>query len=353
VWSGAAIQWRLSWGVSTLLAALCAASLTHAQEGDARARQAAAEAYDQGTSAYVAKDFEKAAQWFETANRLSPAAPALIQGARAHFKAGNLPRAATLALQLTRAYGSEPAALDVGNGLLDEISHKLLRVDVSCEGCTLDVGGTLQEFASFFLPPNEAHTVTASFETGERSSEVSGSAGETKTLSFEAPPQTPTVVGPSDRDPTTPDEPPPDDGTEPRDISKKPLPPIVTYIGAGVTVALLAVSIASTVDVFARADKYEEAADVANRACMGGAANCRTLHDSAEKMLVDGEPYETRTTVLWIVTGAVGAATGIIALTLTDWSDDEDDDSGRARLRIEPALDPVHGSAGLRLGAQF
>jgi hypothetical protein len=334
---------------------LCGTSPARAQEGDARARQAAAEAYDQGTAAYVAKDFEKAAQWFETANRLSPAAPALIQGARAHFKAGNLPRAATLALQLTSAYGSEPAALEVGNGLLDEIARKLLRVDVSCEGCTLDVDGTLQEFPSFFLPPGETHTVTASFETGERITEVSGAAGETKSLSFSAPAPPPAVNDPSERDPSEPDDPMPADGSEPRDVSKKPLPPLVTFIGAGVTVALLAVSIASTVDVLDRADKYEDAADVANRACAlpTPAADCQSLHQRAKQMAVDGEPYETRTTVLWVVTGAVAAATGIVALTLTDWSGDDEQEDDRASLRITPALDPVRGSAGLQLGARF
>ena len=77
-------------------------------------RQAAAEAYDQGTAAYLAGDYAKAAEWFETANRLSPAAPALIQAARAHSKPANLPRAATLALRLTHEYPNEPAAVEFG-----------------------------------------------------------------------------------------------------------------------------------------------------------------------------------------------------------------------------------------------
>lgn len=353
MWSGAAIRRRFAWGISALLAALCPASPSYAQESDARARQAAAEAYDQGTSAYVAKDFEKAAQWFETANRLSPAAPALIQGARSHFKAGNLARAATLALQLTTAYGSEPSALEVGSDLLDEIAPRLLRVDVSCEGCTLDVDGTLQEFSSFFVAPDEAHTVTASFESGERSSEVSGAAGEIKALSFDAPPPRPTVTKPGPDEPIEPDEPVPSDGSEPRDVSSKPLPPLVTFIGAGITVALVAGSIVSTLDTLSLANEYDEAADASNRACTGGAADCMELHERAEQLYKDGEPTEVRTTVLWVVTGVVGAATGIIALTLTDWSGDDDDGEDSASLRLTPALDPVRGSAGLSLGARF
>jgi len=341
-------------------AAFCAAVMmvafavrASAQEGDARQRQAAAEAYDQGTAAYVARDYEKAAQWFETANRLSPAAPALIQSTRSHYKAGNSPRAATLALQLTMTYASEPTALEVGETLLNELASSLLRVDVECEGCSLDVDGTLQEFKSFYLPPQTAHTVTASFEHGERTSEVSGAAGESKTLTFTAPPRAPDVVDPPD---TGDDD---DDGRailgddgQPRDAARKPLPPIVTFIGAGVTGALLIGSIISTVDVFSRADEYETAADEANAACSAERPDCPTLYNRANKLLVDGEPKEMRTTILWVATGVVGAATAIIAITLTDWAG-SDDDAQASTLQMQPLIDPVRGSAGLRLGAQF
>lgn len=323
-----------------------------AQEGDARQRQAAAEAYDQGTAAYVARDYVKAAQWFETANRLSPAAPALIQGARSHYRAGNMPRAATLALQLTLSYASEPAALEVGDALLREIAPTLVRVDVTCDGCSLDVGGTLQEHKSFFVAPDTAHTVTASFETGERTAEVSGAAGEAKALAFEAPPPPPVVV-----EPKLPKaggaEPLFGEDGQPRDHAKKPLPPIVTFIGAGLTGALLIGSILSTVDMYAHADKFDTAADESNAACSDPSrTDCTELYNRASKLLDDGEPTEIRTTILWVATGVVGAATAVIALTLTDWSGGEDDEHA-STLRLQPLLDPVQGSAGLRLGARF
>jgi tetratricopeptide (TPR) repeat protein len=335
---------------------VCAAVVAYAmpvaaQEGDARQRQAAAEAYDQGTAAYVARDYEKAAQWFETANRLSPAAPALIQSTRSHYKAGNLPRAATLALQLTLSYASEPTALEVGNSLLQETAPKLLRVDVECDGCSLDVDGTLHEFKSFFLPADTAHTVTASFETGERTSEVSGAAGESKSLSFEAPPPPPDVVVPPSPDETDEGETVLGEDGQPRDASRKPLPPLVTFIGAGLTGALLIGSIISTVDVYSRASDYEAAADEANAACRANRPDCTMLYNRANDLLDDGEPTEMRTTVLWVATGVVGAATAIIALTLTDWSGGDDEDA--SALLMQPLLDPVQGSAGLRLGAKF
>jgi len=350
-------SWLSRAGVCRVTAALCATLLlalgvtpATAQEGDARQRQAAAEAYDQGTAAYVAKDYEKAAQWFETANRLSPAAPALIQSARSHYKAGNLARAATLALQLTQSYASEPTALEVGETLLNDTAGSLVRVDVTCDGCSLDVDGTLQEFKSFYVSPDETHTVTASFEHGERTAEVSGTTGERKELAFEAPPP-PVVVDPGPGDSETDESGSFTEDGRPRDTAKKPLPPIVTFIGAGVTGALLIGSIISTVDVYARADKYEAAADEANAACRENRNDCTALYNRANDLLDDGEPTEMRTTILWVATGVVGAATAIVALTLTDWSGDGDESA--SALQMQPLLDPVQGSAGLRLGAQF
>src|SRR3954462_14883280 len=97
--------------IGGLVAAIWVAALpAFAQpQSDARQRQAAAEAYDQGTAAYLSGDYEKAAEWFKTANRMSPAAPALIQAARAHQQAGHQSRAATLALRIVTEYPNEAA----------------------------------------------------------------------------------------------------------------------------------------------------------------------------------------------------------------------------------------------------
>src|SRR6187551_3774396 len=95
--------------IAVLLAAACLAVAQPARAQDARSRQAAAEAYDQGTAAYLAGEYEKAAEWFETANRLAPAAPALIQAARSLQEAGLKSRAASIALRLTTEYPNDAA----------------------------------------------------------------------------------------------------------------------------------------------------------------------------------------------------------------------------------------------------
>jgi tetratricopeptide (TPR) repeat protein len=280
-------------------------------QSEARQRQAAAEAYDQGTAAYLSGDYEKAAEWFETANRMSPAVPALIQAARAHQQAGHLTRAATLALRLTLEHGDDATATQFGRGVLDKLAPQFVRVDVACEGCTLDVDGTLQESPSFFVEPGDNHRVTASFETGERHAEVGGQAGETKTLEFSAPPPT---TQPEQLEPGT---------TEGSGKGQEPLPPVYTFVGAGITGALVIASVISTVDMYSGVDPYEKAGGI-YQSCLkknpSDPGACNKQHETALNLYNDGHGKETRTTVFWVVTGVAAAATGAIALFFTNWS---------------------------------
>ena len=162
---------------------------------DARQRQAAAEAYDRGTAAYLEGAYAEAGQWFETAHRMAPAAPALMQAIRAHEHNDNHARAATLALELSRAYREDKAASDFAAGVLGKHASTLIRVDVTCdEDCKLDLDGKLQEFLSFFVVPGAAHQLTATFETGSKAASVEGVAGDTRSIEFEAPPPPPSAA---------------------------------------------------------------------------------------------------------------------------------------------------------------
>jgi hypothetical protein len=307
-------------------------------QSEARERQAAAEAYDQGTASYLSGDYIKAAEWFETANRLSPAAPALIQAARAHQQAGHATRAATLALRLTLEYPDEAAAVKFAQGLLDQLAPRFVRVEVTCAGCSLDVDGTLEESQVFFVEPGIEHSVTASFETGERKQTVDGAAGEIKTLEFEAPPR--------------PITPPAQSAAMAASIdssSHKPLGPPVTFIAGGITVLLLAGSIVSTIDMNAGVDPYEESVDKYNQCVrtMEDPAGCNDLRKVAQDQLDEGKSKETRTTILWSVTGGAAVATAVIGLLLTDWSGSGDDSASAGGLQFLVA--PTHGGATLSM----
>jgi tetratricopeptide (TPR) repeat protein len=309
-------------------------------QSETRERQAAAEAYDQGTASYLSGDYPKAAEWFETANRLSPAAPALIQAARAHQQAGHATRAATLALRLTLEYPDEAAAVKFAQGLLDQLAPRFLRVEVTCASCSLDVDGTLQESQIFFVEPGVEHTITASFETGERNQTIEGAAGEIKTLEFEAPPR---PIAPPTQSGAMAAGGPIDSG------SRKPLGPPVTFIAGGVTVLLLAGSIVSTIDMNAGVDPYEESVDEYNQCIqtMEDPAGCNDLRKVAEDKLDEGKSKETRTTILWSVTGGAAVATAVIGLLLTDWSGNGDDSASAGGLQFLVA--PTRGGATLSM----
>ena len=157
--------------IAGLVLAVCiaAAAASGQEPSDPRQRQAAAEAYDQGTAAYLSRRLrESGASGSRLRIGLSPAAPALIQAARSLQQAGQAARAATLALRLTPSTPNNPPPLQFGERMLEQLSGQLVRVEVTCGSCTLDVDGSLQEWSAFYRRPRRrTHTVIASFETGD------------------------------------------------------------------------------------------------------------------------------------------------------------------------------------------
>ena len=306
-------------------------TVSTASAQDARQRQAAAEAYDRGTAAYLEGSFGEAAQWFETANRMAPAAPALMQAIKAHERVDNHTRAATLALELGATYSNEPQASEYAKTVLANYAPKLLQVQVSCdEDCKLDVDGKLQEFLNFFETPGKPHVLTATFETGSKTTRVSGDAGETREVRFEAPPPPPTPPVDLSEGGETPSE---DSST-----AGRPLPPLVTFIGLGVTGAVLAGMIISAVDTLGGVDEYEDASVRAKMCMPEDSEMCRRLSNEATELLEAGQGRELRTNILIGATALAAVSTGVIALFLTDWSSDEQSPGGNEDLgfRVEP-----------------
>lgn len=282
---------------------------------NARERQAAAEAYDRGTTAYVDQAYEEAAVWFETANRMAPAAPALMQAIRAHEKGENFPRAATLALELQTSYRDDASASEFSNEILGKYASTLVKVEVSCdEDCKLDVDGKLEEYMNFFVSPEDDHTVTATFETGSKALKVQGSAGERKELAITAPPPPP--VKPVSVTPTSTTSADRDD--------RGPLPPLATWIGLGLTVALGGATIASGVHALAGVPAFKDAVSAAEP-CLAMPVSsrdqaCVDKINRAQDLYEDGHSRELRTNILIGATAAAAVGTGVIAFFFTDWS---------------------------------
>jgi hypothetical protein len=272
-----------------------------------------------------------------------------MQAVRAHRNAGNEARAATLALRLSENYGEEEAVNEYAQSVLGELTDRFVRIDVVCDDCRLDLDGTLQEFHSFYLEPDTTHTLEAHFETGRRSTEIYGSAGETQTIEFEAPPPPPTTRSGSSGVTL-----PPDDGTGGArrvDREEKPLPPIVTYVGAGLTGVLLLGSVLSTIDMNSGVSDFEDAAKEATDACDATppSPDCDSLFADAQDKLDEGQSKETRSTILWVATGVVAAGTAVVGLFLTNWSGDEEEEKDDFAFGVMP----TSGGAAAHLQGRF
>jgi len=318
----------------------------------ARERQAAADAYDRGTTAYVDQAFEEAATWFETANRKAPAAPALMQAIRAHEKSDNYTRAATLAIELQRSYRDDPSAAEFADEVLQKHAGTLLKVEVSCdEDCDLNVDGKIEDYLTFFSQPGIEHTVTAMFATGSKTLSVQGAAGETRELTFEAP-APPPVAPVITMEPMTGTK---DTGSEER----PPLPPLATWIGLGITVALGGATVGAGVYALNGVPAYEKAAEAAAadgcRSMDNPTEDCLNKIARAEDLLNDGRSRQLLTNILIGATAVAAVGTGVIAFLLTDWSggDQEAQNARKARGITRVELQPQPGGAVGVLKGQF
>lgn len=254
---------------------------------------AAARAFSLGQQAELAGDYRGASEHYELADRTVPSPEALRSAAKTRLKAGDEAMAATHAEALARRYSDEKSR-EVADELLEELRPKLARVSLTCTpacGAIVDGGAIGVDEADvhvFYIEPGR-HTIGAVYGTGDTQQErVEAAAGKTVSLTMVAPTQPAadvTVAAP----PTVRRDAPPSRGL-----------PRAWFIGSAVvTAALAGVSIWSGLDVLDRKTDYER--------------------DPTQERLDEGQRLQTRTNILWGVTGVAAIATGFIAWK-TRWS---------------------------------
>jgi hypothetical protein len=284
-------------------------------------RELAAEAYDQGTAAYLAKDYERAAHWFERAYRLVPTSTALLQAVRASSKSDEPLRAATLALELRDLYPTDARANHVANAVIGSVRATSVLVEVTCnQQCTLELDGSLLQHPKLFVTPDVEHFVKASFANGEISTSVQGVAGETCELSLSAP------VPP----------PPP------------PIPRWAFFSSLGATVALGAVTIWSGIDANKGVSAYESAARTASSPGINDGSS-PTPAEQAQALLDEGQSKERRTNILIGVTAAMATTTAIIGV-FTNWKRES---RQTAPKRIEAAVGMARDGGAFTVKGRF
>jgi tetratricopeptide (TPR) repeat protein len=269
-------------------------------------RAKAAEAYDQGTSAYLTGRYELAAHWFERAYRLVPTSTALLQAVRAHYKAGNSIRAANLALQLRDEYPNDEPSREVAESIIASMKSTSVLVKSNCEKqCTLELDGALIQHPTFFVTPDVEHSLKAAFDNGETSTYVQGAAGDVKNVAI-APPAPP---------------PPP------------PVPRWAFFSSLGATVALGAVTVWSGIDANNGVSAYESAARTANSPGINGGGS-PTPEQQAQSLLDEGQRKERRTNILIGVTAGMAATTAVLGV-FTNWKGKPRETAAK---RLEPSI---------------
>ena len=267
--------------------------------------KSAAEEYDRGRRAFLADEFDSAAVHFENAYRDAPRAETLRLAIRARKNAKQPARAATLAAMAAERYPDDAATAQLAKETLDEAAPHLAELAITCSpSCGLTADGRVVKDEApkhrLFLDPG-AHELGVSFSGGAGSiaRRVDAKKGVREVLSLSAPPKAAVVTPPPKVVPVV--LPPVREG------SNKPLPPVVFFIGVGITVGLGAATVVSGIDA-----KNHPGKDAVRTACAGKDASCPEYED--------GKDAEKRTNILLGVTIGMAALTAVTGLFFTQWS---------------------------------
>lgn len=280
---------------------------------------AAAAAFGEGQRAQLQGDYARAADLFELADRSAPSAAALRSAIRNHRAAGQLARAATLALVATRRHPEDAETTALAREVIAAATPALARLRVRCAPeCAVAVdgraiGASAADEIEAFLDPGE-RALTASWAGRDPVRQVIAlEAGGARELSLEAPPER--AAEPERQVEPAPD---PEEAAVPIDDAiARPaidpgsaggpargerggggLSPVVLGVGAGLTAIALGAAIGVGVDTLAARDAY--------------------VADPTRARYEDGVVRQSVTTGLFVGAGALGIATLVIAL-FTDW----------------------------------
>ena len=298
-------------GVVLVACAVGLAARARAEDGQPSPERikSAAEEFDRGRRAYLAKDFEQAAVHFESAFRDAPRAESLRLAIRARKEAKQLARAATLAAIAHQKYASDAPTAQLATQILDEAGPALAEYDITCapSECAVTADGRVVSQSDaleqrIFLDPGP-HDLGIGFKTGSVAKHVDARRGAREPLAFEAPPDTATSPPPT----TTGTAPPPPRPPPPPPASHKPLGPVVFFVAAGVTAAAGAATIASGIDTV-----NNPGSATVRQQCAGKDDTCPAYQE--------GRSAQLRTNILLGATIGAAVVTTVIGLFFTDWS---------------------------------
>lgn len=258
-------------------------------------KKAATSDAQKAAAAALAKRFRAAADLYESAYKHVPDAKYLFSEASAFQKNGDLTRAATLYTRYLKEAPEKAPAREKAKKELDALTAKLGQLAIKADGASqVAVDSELLDSPlppTIFVQPG-AHQVEAKFGDKTVSQPATATAGAvanvTLALPVEAPPKPVAVLAP----PPSPPKP----AANPK---RKPLPPLVVYIGAGAAVVAGGLTLLSGLDTSSQKDTFDS--------------------DRSQANLDAGKDKQLRTNILLAVTGGVVVLTTVAAIFLVDW----------------------------------
>jgi hypothetical protein len=340
--------------IGVFVATVLVTSLASAEDDRDRARKA----YDRGLAAHKQGKFSVAATEFALADTLAPSPVALRAALDAALSADD-PVLGTELLARTKRAASPPDLAASADKARAAFASRTGRVVLSCnEGtpCEGSVDGTSLLVGKERIVKVGDHTIRLRASGADESRVVkvspddlvelrpSAALGLPTPASPAAPPgSVPPVaavpgVAPSPASPAAPSPAlasPRESGAQ--DV-RKPLPPMVIVLGAGLTAVVGGVAVWSALDTKSTHDSF-----VSGLCSSTGSAACDGLASS-------GSSAQARTNVLLGVTGGLAVTTLVVALVLVDWKAPAST-TAHARLAAGPLVGP--GLGGVRLGGSF
>lgn|GEM_PF-263474 len=292
--------------IAALIAPLMASPSALAVPSTPSQIRAAAEAFDRGREAYRNEQWVQAAEHFEQADAQVASPTALEYAMRARERAAQLDRAATLAALSAQRYPNDTSSLGkLSEGVLARARAELFQLTVRCsEACDLVLSGKLVGGAPalsrvLFLMPGE-HVIQAGFgEHRAASQSITATAAGAAEVELAAPAA---AVAPPVPGATKPLNSPTADSRS--DVAV--LPPVVFWVGTGLTVIATGFTVWSGIDTINNPGKDKIRAD-----CQEGNLSCPTYQNALSN--------QRRTNWLIAASAGLGVTTGLIGLVFTDW----------------------------------
>ncbi|MBX3228237.1 MAG: hypothetical protein KIT84_26570 [Labilithrix sp.] len=270
-------------------------------DGDEKAR--AKEAYTRGLAAHDAHDYPAAARAFAEADTILPSAVALTAALDAAVDADDPALGAELLERSSRPGGTPALAASVA-AAKKKLGGRAGKVRLTCPSgslCRVVVGGRETTSETWVATGKHVAAVTVDSTTREQAIEVR--AGETVTIAPSPPPTTapaPPVVAVT----PAPQEPAPQ---EPAPPNMRRVPPVVVYVGAGLTLLLAGGAVGTGLVAKAQHDDF-----TAKGCDRGPGPDCKDIQER-------GEPLVVVTNALIGTSILAGALTILTAAVFTDW----------------------------------